>query len=313
MKILYFDPQAGVSGDLFLGALVDLGVDFDALTKALQSLAVPGFSLTRSATKRHTIAATKVDVVVEDVPHPHRHLPDLVKIINASPLSSWVKKTSIAVLTKLAEAESRVHRQPLQSVHLHEVGGLDCLVDVVGSVWAIHELMHTHGVEKIYSGPVSVGSGFVKCAHGNMPLPAPGTLAILEGFPLRRTTFPFEMTTPTGAALLSTLAEAHTTPMIFTPKAVGYGAGTRDPKEVANLFRVVLAELHQAPALGKPLSAPHVHEHTHEHGHSHTHAHSHDDHGHAHSHSHEHEHDHSHDHEHSHDHDHKHADHQHSQ
>lgn len=296
MKILYFDPQAGVSGDLFLGALVDLGVDFDALTAALASLSIPGFSLKRSATKRHTIAATKVDVVVEDVPHPHRHLPDVVKIINASPLSHEVKEQSVAVLTKLAQAESTVHRMPLQNVHLHEVGGLDCLADVVGTVWAIHELKKTHHIAKIYSGPVSVGSGFVKCAHGNMPLPAPGTLGILEGFPIRRTTFPFEMTTPTGAALISTLAEAHTTPMIFTPEAVGYGAGTRDPKEVANLFRVVIAELHQAPSASKHLGTAHEHEHAHSHDHSHDHHHDHDDHGHSHSH----DHGHSHEHEHSH-------------
>ncbi|MGF1572239.1 MAG: LarC family nickel insertion protein [Sumerlaeia bacterium] len=304
MKILYFDPQAGVSGDLFLGALVDLGVDFNALSEALASLNIGGFSLKQTPTKRHTIAATKVDVVVEDVPHPHRHLPDLVKIITASPLAEIVKQQSIQVLTKLAQAESTVHRMPLQSVHLHEVGGLDCLVDVVGTVWAINALKVQHHIAKIYSGPVSVGSGFVKCAHGNMPLPAPGTLGILQGFPIRRTTFNFEMTTPTGAALISTLAEAHTTPMIFTPEAVGYGAGTRDPKEVANLFRVVIAELHQAP--NQALSATHTHSHSHSHAHTHDHSHDHD-HGHSHDHEHSHSDDHEHDHHHNHTHEHEHT------
>jgi uncharacterized protein (TIGR00299 family) protein len=297
MKILYIDPLAGVSGDMLLGALVDLGVDFHALQHGLEHLGLDEFALTRESTKRHTIGATKVNVVVKDVPHPHRHLPDLVKIINASGLSESVRTQSIAALTKLAEAEARVHRMPLEHVHLHEVGGLDCLVDVVGTVLALEMVKKTHGVEAIYCGPVSVGAGFVACAHGTMPLPAPGTLAILAGFPIRRTTFPFEMTTPTGAALVTTLARPHTMPLILTPEHIGYGAGTRDPKEVANLLRVLIAELHQQPKLES-----HTHEHHHEADHHHHGDHAHHDHPHDHDHEHDHEHHHhSHSHEHHHD------------
>lgn len=239
MDILYIDPIAGASGDMFLGALVDLGVDFEALREQLRSLDVAGFDLRRSDTKRHTIAATKVDVVVEDVPHPHRHLKDLLAIVDRAPLDSSVKEKSAAALTRLAEAESRVHRMPIEKVHLHEVGGLDCLVDVVGTVIGIEML----GVERVLSGPVSVGAGFQKCAHGTMPVPVPGALGILEGFPIRRTDFPYEMTTPTGAALLVTLTEPTTDPLVFTPRRTGYGAGTRDTPHVANLLRIVRGDL----------------------------------------------------------------------
>jgi uncharacterized protein (DUF111 family) len=225
---------------------------------------------------RHQIAATKVDVVVEDVPHPHRHLRHLVEIIEKSRVDPRAKALSIAALTRLAQAEARVHRMPVEKVHLHEVGGLDCLVDVVGSMIGFLALQ----ADGIYSGPVSDGAGFQKCAHGTMPVPVPGTLAILEGFPIRRTDFPFEMTTPTGAAILREIAQPAPIPFTFTPQRTGYGAGTRDPREVANLLRIVLGEVQRLPLIGAPLHTPsHAHDHAHDHDHHHPH-----DHGHGHSH-----------------------------
>lgn len=281
MEILYIDPIAGASGDMFLGALVDLGVDFDQLRDALRSLGVKGFDLQRSETKRHAIAATKVDVVVDDVAHPHRHLRDLLKIIDSAPLTDAVKQKSSAVLTRLAEAEARAHRMPVERVHLHEVGGLDCLVDVVGTVLAIESL----GVTGVYSAPVSLGAGFQKCAHGVMPVPVPGTLAILEGFPVRRTDFPHEMTTPTGAALIAVLAQPARAPFLMTPKAIGHGAGTKDVPHVANLLRLVRAEVD--PRNLRSADREHHHDHEpHDHGH------------HDHDHDHDHEHPHAHDHHH---------------
>ncbi|MBI5154725.1 LarC family nickel insertion protein [Candidatus Poribacteria bacterium] len=260
MEVLYVDPFAGVSGDMFLGALVDLGVSFDALRETMLSLHLDGFDLKRSATKRHSIAATKVDVIVEDVPHPHRHLAELLEIISNAPLSSWVAETSAAVLRRLAEGESRVHRIAVERVHFHEVGGLDCIADVVGTVAGIELL----GVEKVLSAPVAVGSGYQRCEHGVMPVPVPGTLAILDGFPIRRTPFMHEMTTPTGAALIAELAAPVTESLVMTPLAVGYGAGSRDPGEVANLLRLVRAELTpRRTSLGH-------HEHSHEHEHTET-------------------------------------------
>ncbi len=288
MDVLYIDPFAGVSGDMFLGALVDLGVDFEELRDTLRALDVKGFDLRRSETKRHEIAGTKVDVIVEDVPHPHRHLKDLVAIIEAAPLSDAVKEQSCAALRRLAEAEASAHRLPVEKVHLHEVGGLDCLVDVVGTVVGIHGL----GVEKVLSAPISVGSGFQKCAHGVMPVPVPGTLAILEGFPIRRTQIPHEMTTPTGAVLVATLATPVEQSLVMTPRKIGYGAGSRDVPQVANLLRLVRAEVDPRQLRGHSHSHDH-HHHDHDHHHEHEHPHVHPlGHSHAHEHGHEHHHDH---------------------
>lgn len=281
VRFLYIDPYAGASGDMFLGALVDLGADFDELKRQLLSLDVPGFDLVKHATKRHTIAATKVDVVVEDVPHPHRHLRDLLSIVEKSPLSERVKQQSAEILRKLAGAESRVHRMPLEKVHLHEVGGLDCLVDIVGTCIALELL----GIDRIVSGPVSVGTGTVACAHGRMPLPAPGTLAILENYPIRKTTLEGEMTTPTGAAIIATLATATVEPLVMTPRKVGYGAGTKDKKQIANMLRLVIAET--AARFLPEKEDHHTHEH-HHHDHDHDHNHDHHDHDHGHGHHHHH-------------------------
>ncbi len=283
MNILYIDPFAGASGDMFLGALVDLGVDFDEMRDVLASLDVKGFDLRQSQTTRHAIAATRVEVLVEDVPHPHRHLGDLVRIVEAAPLDAAVRVGAIAALTRLAEAESEAHRMPVEKVHLHEVGGLDCLVDIVGTVWGVSRL----GVERVLSAPVSLGSGLQRCAHGVMPVPVPGTLAILKDCPVRRTQIPHEMTTPTGAALIATLAQSVVSPLVFTPRHIGHGAGSRDPGEVANFLRLVLAEAD--PRFLPPAEHSHAHEHQHHHDHHHHHDH---DHGDPHHHDHEHVHTH---------------------
>lgn len=238
VRFLYIDPVAGAAGDMFLGALVDLGVDFDQLQKSLGKLKIPGFRLTRNETKRHTIAATKVDVVVEDIPHPHRHIGDLLKIVHDADLSERVKTDAGKALMLLAEAESAAHRMPLEKVHLHEVGGLDCLVDIVGTCIGFEMLE----VNRIVSGPVTLGTGSVGCAHGRMPVPAPGTLRILQDFPVRKTNFDGEMTTPTGAAIIAALATPAIAPLVHTPLRIGYGAGSKDKPQLANMLRLVLAE-----------------------------------------------------------------------
>jgi pyridinium-3,5-bisthiocarboxylic acid mononucleotide nickel chelatase len=238
VKILYIDPIAGASGDMFLGALVDLGVDFRALSGELAKLAVPGFSLEKKSVKRHSIAATKIDVVVDDVKHPHRHVGDLLAIIEKADLADRVKVRAGKVLSRLAEAESVAHRMPVEKVHLHEVGGLDCLVDVVGTCIGLELL----DIDHIYSGPVTVGTGVITCAHGKMPIPAPGTLGILKDYPIRKTCLEGEMTTPTGAAIITALAVGTLSPLVMTPRATGYGAGSRDDKQIANMLRLVLAD-----------------------------------------------------------------------
>jgi len=275
VRILYIDPIAGAAGDMFLGALVDAGADFDRLKADLSKLNVPGFDLVRSTVKRQSIAGTKVDVVVTDN-ETHRHLGDLVGIIGAANLPDEVKENSLKALFALAQAEAEAHRVPLHDVHLHEVGGLDCLVDIVGTCLAIHQL----GVAHVISGPVALGTGTVACAHGRMPVPAPGTLAILKNFPVRKTQNEGEMTTPTGAALLVALAHPTLAPLVMVPKRIGYGAGTKDKREIANLLRVVVAETTRQ-FLPAELVA--------DHGHDHHHVHDHDDDCCGHDHSHDHE------------------------
>ncbi|MDX2175319.1 MAG: LarC family nickel insertion protein [Candidatus Sumerlaeia bacterium] len=269
VPVLYIDPVAGASGDMFLGALVDLGADFDALRAMLDTLNVPGFRLERAPAFRQTIGGTKVDVVVEDAPHPHRHVGDLLAIVDAAALPERVKQRSRAVLGRLARAEAAVHRMPVERVHLHEVGGLDALVDVVGTCAALEIL----AVDRIYSGPVSLGTGTIACAHGKMPSPAPGTLAILEGFPVRKTSINHEMTTPTGAAIIAALATGFVEPLVLVPRRVGYGAGASDPREFCNLLRIVLADVPRKliPA-HHHASEPGAHSHDHGHDHAHDHA-----------------------------------------
>jgi len=271
VSILYIDPVAGASGDMFLGALVDLGVDFGWLRDTLRQLEVPGFDLAYRTTTRHAIAASKVDVIVKDMPHPHRHLGDLLEIVSRGNLPEAVRDTSSAALRLLAEAEARAHRMPVEEVHLHEVGGLDCLVDIVGTALGVHSL----GVDHVVSGPVSLGAGFQKCAHGVMPVPVPGTLAVLEGFPVRRTQIPCEMTTPTGAALIATLSRPSPPSLVMTVRRTGYGAGTRDTPEIANLLRLMIAEADAKSLVDAAGPGPRLQQHDHPHHHHH-HDHPHD-------------------------------------
>lgn len=289
IPLLYIDAVAGASGDMFLGALVDLGADFDAMQEMLSQLRVPGFRLERRQVFKHTIAGTKVDVIVEDDPHAHRHLADLLAIVDRSGLPERVRTRATKILTRLATAESQVHRMPLENVHLHEVGGLDALVDVVGTCIGL-ELLE---VTRVYSGPVSVGTGVIACAHGKMPEPAPGTLALLRGFPIRKTAINGELTTPTGAAIITGLATGFIDPLVLVPRRIGYGAGTVERREIANLLRLMLAETeaklipnhYHAPKDEEPHAhgGPPEHDHPHDHAHDHTHDHDHD---HAHGHSH---------------------------
>ncbi len=257
VSFLYIDPVAGASGDMFLGALVDLGADFEQLKSGLGKLKVPGFDLISHEVKRHTIGARKVDVIVEDEPHPHRHARDLVDLVEAATLPDRVKERARRIIWKLAEAEAAAHRMPVEKVHFHEVGGLDCLVDIVGTCIGLELL----DIDRILSGPVAVGTGVVPCAHGKMPLPAPGTLGILKDFPIRKTTLEGEMTTPTGAAIIAALATPVLDAQTMIPRRIGYGAGTKDKRQIANMLRLVIAETDARFLPGERHA--HGHEHTH--------------------------------------------------
>jgi uncharacterized protein (TIGR00299 family) protein len=239
MKILYIDSFCGMSGDMLLAAMFDAGADEQKVREGLKTLAVDGWTLEVARVRKGPLAACKATVHVDGfVAQPHRHLNDIVDMIEGSRLTDPVKQKSVAVFRKLAEAEARVHGTTPEKIHFHEVGAVDSIVDVVGTVLAVSLLAPT----KIVCSPVHVGSGEIECAHGTLPVPAPATLTLLQGVPVYSTGIKAELVTPTGAALVTTLADEFGPLPAMTPTSVGYGAGTRDIEERSNVLRAVVGE-----------------------------------------------------------------------
>lgn len=237
MKIAVFNPVSGISGNMILGALVDNGLAVDDLIEGLKKLPVSGWSIEAKKVQRGGLQGTHVEVTVPHE-HVHRHLSDIRNIIEPSALDPWVKEKALKAFQRLAEAEAESHGIGLEEVHFHEVGAMDAIIDVVGSCLGLHLL----GVEAVYSSAVSVGTGTVDCAHGTLPLPAPATARLLKGVPVVQTDEPNELTTPTGAAVLTALVESWGTPPVYRGLTNGMGAGTRDGETRANLLRVVVGE-----------------------------------------------------------------------
>lgn len=246
MKILYYDCFSGISGDMNLGAMVDLGVNGDYLIKELSKLHLDTeYEIKINKDTRKGICGTKVDVMLvngDDSHHGgklhHRQLKDIETIINESSLNVKVKKLSLDMFMKVAQAEARVHGMSIYEVHFHEVGAIDSIVDMVGAAIALDYL----NVDKIMASPVQVGGGFVSCAHGLIPVPTPATIEILKGIPIKSGIVPFETTTPTGAAILVANVEEFTDKMEFTVVKIGYGLGSRD-FEIPNVLRVYLGNI----------------------------------------------------------------------
>ena len=295
MKIAYFDCIAGASGDMILGALVDAGLPLETLRTRLDALHLPDFELRARQVAKNAFAATKVDVVVAD-DVPERHLADIIAIVQASDLSPDIKTHAIAIFRKVGAAEANIHGTSMDHVHLHELGGVDTIVDVVGALVGLEAL----GVEQVMASPVPLGRGFIRGAHGQIPLPAPATVALLQGVPVVGSPLPMETVTPTGAALLASLVVDFGPLPAMTLDAVGYGAGSRD-LPIPNVLRVFLGELQVASYKLKVVSQKSDvkrqgggtggHTHSHDHGHPHAHAHAHEtEHSHAHSHMDDHEH-----------------------
>src|SRR5438876_3790787 len=237
MKVVYFDCPSGASGDMILGALVDVGVSLEALQAELAKLGLSGWRLSAREVRRGAFRATKVDVHLEGAQHEHRYLGDIVRILEASGLAPAVVSGAVRVFRRLAEAEARVHGTTVDEVHFHEVGAIDAIVDVTGAVAGLHLL----GIDAIQVSALPVGSGSIKGAHGSMPVPAPGTAELLKGFPVVDSGVRAELVTPTGAAILTTLAGAAGRMPAMTVRAIGYGAGTRD-LETPNILRCFIGE-----------------------------------------------------------------------
>jgi uncharacterized protein (TIGR00299 family) protein len=238
LRGLIFDPFAGISGDMILGGLVDIGLDPEWLREFVASLELGDLRVVIDRTMRSGISCGRVYF---DLPeeHAHRHLRDVLEIVDRVAAPPEVKETATQVFRRLAEAEAAIHGTTVEKVHFHEVGALDAILDVLCAVAGIAEL----GIERCYTRTVAVGTGYVDIAHGRFPLPAPATLKLLEGLPIRDSGFAGECTTPTGAAILATLTEGRRAPAEVVVLQSGYGAGTRDPESYPNCLRLVTCKV----------------------------------------------------------------------
>jgi pyridinium-3,5-bisthiocarboxylic acid mononucleotide nickel chelatase len=238
MKILYYDCFSGISGDMNLGAMIHLGVDRELLINELKKLKVEGWELTAEKDQRHGISGIKATVKQTRHEHAHRHLSDIEKIINESSLDQDVKNLSMKIFMKVAEAEALVHGIDINKVHFHEVGAIDSIIDIVGAAVCFYYIKP----DAVYVSVVELGSGFVQCDHGTLPVPAPATAEIIKGIPSKTGAVPFEATTPTGAAILATIGTHFNTVNPIRIEKTAYGIGQKENPSVPNVLRVFLGD-----------------------------------------------------------------------
>jgi uncharacterized protein (TIGR00299 family) protein len=241
MHLAYFDCPSGASGDMILGALVDAGASFEALARGLDGLGVEGYRLERREVIKAGFRATKVDVTLGRHEAGHRGLREILDILERGRLAPAVRDAASRIFLRLAEAEARVHGTTPERVHFHDVGAVDAIVDVTGACIGLHLL----GVDAVHVGALPVGGGFVEGPHGRMPVPGPATAELLKGFPTLDTGIRRELVTPTGAAILTTLAAGAGAMPAMRITAIGYGAGTMD-LETPNVLRLFLGEASSA-------------------------------------------------------------------
>ncbi len=248
MRILYYDCFAGISGDMNLGAMIDLGVDPEYLKSELQKLHIEGFHLEIQKDIRRGVSGTKATVIIENPDNEkHRHLRHVEELVNQSSLSPEVKSLSLKIFDLIAVAEGKVHNISKERVHFHEVGALDSIADIVGAAICLNFLK----VDKVMAAPIQLGGGMVKCAHGLMPVPAPATTEIVQNVPVKTGLVQHEATTPTGAAILVATVDEFTEQIDFKIDKVAYGIGQRDVSEVPNVLRVFLSESSPTPEQSK--------------------------------------------------------------
>jgi uncharacterized protein (TIGR00299 family) protein len=236
-RIAYLDCFSGISGNMMLGALLDAGLELERLETELAKLPISGYKLKVEPVKRHGLGGTHVEVEVSET-GVERHLHHVEEIIESSDLPEEVQQRGMDIFRRLAQAEAKVHGAPVESIHFHEVGAMDAIVDVVGAAIGLWLL----GIDQVYASPVHVGRGTVKCAHGVLPVPAPATLELLQGVPVYGRDVDAELVTPTGAAILTTVAEAFGAAPPMQVNHIGYGAGTRE-LPIANLLRISIGEV----------------------------------------------------------------------
>ena len=249
-KILYYDASSGISGDMNLAALVGLGVDFGYLCSELEKLNLSGeFRLEQKNVVKNSIAATKIDVVLlKSQPHT-RSYADIKQILASSNLSEFCKKKAAAIFHVIAQSEAKVHAVSIDEVHFHEVGALDSIVDVVGAAICFEYLSENFGISRVVSSKIELGGGVVKCDHGYLNLPAPAVCEILKDVPVSLGRANFEMTTPTGAAILKACADEFVSEINFKIEKVAYGAGEKNAPNFANALRAMICEVDESQNL----------------------------------------------------------------
>lgn len=238
MNIAYFDCFSGISGDMILGALTDTGVSIDSIGEKLKQIDLQGYRLLASHVERGGITGTKVDVLTEELQNHHIGYKDIKELIEKSRLVSSVKSRSLKVFEKIAGVEAKIHNTTIDKAHFHEVGAIDSIVDIVGSIIGLEML----GVDKVISSPVNTGSGMVTASHGNLPIPAPATAELLKNIPCYSNGVNAELTTPTGAAVISSLADEFTELPMIKISRVGYGAGSYNSDSFPNMLRIIVGD-----------------------------------------------------------------------
>ena len=235
MKTAYLDAFSGLAGDMIVGAMLDCGADFAELERAIASLGLGGYAMTRSRRVMSGISAVKFGVEVSES-QPERHLSEITAMIDRAAVSQMVKRRATAIFEVLAAAEAKIHDTTPEQVHFHEVGAVDSIIDVVGTAWALEALE----IGDLLVSPLPAGSGFARSQHGIIPVPAPATAELLSGFPVRLGDGAAEMVTPTGAAVLKALARPASFPLAFEIEKIGYGAGTRTLDDRPNVLRLMI-------------------------------------------------------------------------
>jgi uncharacterized protein (TIGR00299 family) protein len=237
MKLAYLDCSSGISGDMFLAALLDAGVELDRLRAELAKIDMGTYEFTQGRVMRKGLAGNHVEIMIPEK-QPHRHLSHIEKMIGAAAIDNAVKTRALQVFRRLGEAEAKLHNQPIEKIHFHEVGAVDAIIDILGVCLGLGML----GKPELVCSSLNVGGGSVEAAHGSLPVPAPATAELLKGIPVYSSGVESELVTPTGAALVSTLALSFgpVPPMII--ERIGYGAGTKDFPTHPNIARLMLGE-----------------------------------------------------------------------
>jgi uncharacterized protein (TIGR00299 family) protein len=238
MVVAYFDCFSGIAGDMILGALIDAGLNVTDLKKELQKLNISGYKIQTKKITYNNIVGTDVNIDIKET-HVHRHLSDINQIIEKSKLDADIKKLSKQIFLNLAKAESKVHSISIDEVHFHEVGAVDAIIDIVGAVIGLKKLKIT----KIFCSPLPMGKGFVTCAHGIIPIPAPATVELVKDIPVYSDERKQELVTPTGAAIITTVADQFGNMPLMKINKIGYGSG-KIKSDYPNMLRVFLGELY---------------------------------------------------------------------